>query len=165
MSALAKGSSAPRFELPDLSGGRYTFDGTRNVVLAFFKISCPTCQYTFPFLERLYQNKVKGHESAIELVGISQDDAASTRDFIGRYGITFPVLLDEAPKYTVSNAYGLTNVPTLYLICGDGGVEWSSVGWSRDDMEDLNARISNLTDATPVPLFQPGDNVVQFKAG
>ena len=53
---LSVGGKAPDFVLPTLSGievslGEMTRSGP--VLLAFFKISCPTCQYTFPFLERL----------------------------------------------------------------------------------------------------------------
>jgi len=47
----------------------------RPVVLAFFKVSCPVCQYAFPFLERLY--KAYGNKN-VALVGVSQDDAKAT---------------------------------------------------------------------------------------
>jgi len=74
------------------------------VVAAFFKISCPVCQFTFPFLERLYQ-RYGGDD--ITFLGISQDDANATAGFTRQYGVTFPLALDEkANGYPASNAYG-----------------------------------------------------------
>jgi peroxiredoxin len=53
---LSAGDRAPDFDLEDLSGGRRTRSDIargKSVVLAFFKASCPVCQFTFPFLERI----------------------------------------------------------------------------------------------------------------
>ena len=52
---------------------------------------------------------------------------------IKEFGITFPILLDEREAYPVSNAYGLTNVPTIFWIAQDGEIEVSSVGWIKAD--------------------------------
>ena len=48
------------------------------VLAAFFKVSCPTCQYTFPFLERIH--KAYG-DRKITIVGISQNDQRDTSRF------------------------------------------------------------------------------------
>ena len=58
----------------------------------------------------------------IAFLGISQDSAKPTKEFADEYGVTFPVLLD-AEGYPASNAYGLTNVPTTFLIDTDGTVK------------------------------------------
>ena len=81
-------------------------------MLAFFKVSCPVCQYAFPFLERLHKAYGK---KGVALVGVSQNDPKETAAFIKEFGVTFPVLLDPHESYPVSNAYGLTNVPTRVL--------------------------------------------------
>src|SRR5207245_7768002 len=78
------------------------------VVAAFFKISCPICQYAFPFLERIY--KAYGKKN-VSIIGISQNNKKDTAGFLREFGITFPILLDDTNTYPVSNAYGLTNVP------------------------------------------------------
>src|SRR6202035_428465 len=57
---LSAGDRAPDFELEDLSGERRTLSGLsggKPVLLAFFKVSCPVCQYAFPFLERMYRGR------------------------------------------------------------------------------------------------------------
>ena len=122
------------------------------VVAAFFKISCPVCQYTFPFLERIY--KAHGGKN-VTIVGVSQNEKKDTAAFIKEYGVTFPVLLDDTDSYPVSNAYGLTNVPTIFWIAPDGEIEISSVGWERKEIEEINrkaAKINGNDAKASVPL-------------
>src|SRR5208282_3629041 len=138
MPALATGTKAPTFDLKTLDGKHFSLTdelARGPVLLAFFKVSCPTCQYAFPFLERLH--KAYQHNS-ITLVGISQNDARDTAAFIKEFGVTFPMLLDDTRSYPVSNAYGLTNVPTLFWIAQDGEIEISSVGWLRKEFDQIN---------------------------
>src|SRR5579859_4188473 len=123
MTALVNGAKAPEFELKTLDGKKFSLyeELARGpVVLAFFKVSCPTCQYAFPFLERL--QKAYGR-NGVSLVGISQNDAKDTKTFLKEFGVTFPILLDDTQTYPVSNSYGLTNVPTIFWIAQDGEIE------------------------------------------
>src|SRR5580765_3637589 len=125
MAALDPGTAAPDFTLPTMDGKQFSLSEALThgpVVLAFFKISCPTCQYAFPFLERIY--KAYGKKN-VTIVGISQNEKKDTALFIREFGVTFPVLLDETHSYPVSNAYGLTNVPTVFWIGQDGEIEIS----------------------------------------
>ena len=120
MAALTVGTSAPDFKLQTMDGKPFSLrDALAQgpVVAAFFKISCPVCQYTFPFLERIY--KVYGGKN-VTIVGISQNQKKDTAAFAKEYGLTFPILLDDTNAYPVSNAYGLTNVPTIFWIAPDG---------------------------------------------
>ena len=58
MPALQEGSKAPDFSLPALDGANFSLQDAlhRGPVLAvFFKVSCPVCQYAFPFFERLHK--------------------------------------------------------------------------------------------------------------
>src|SRR3954469_24206813 len=111
-SMLTAGAKAPDFQLQDLSGQRLSrsviSDG-KPALLAFFKVSCPVCQFTFPFLERMYK---KFGGEGVSFLAISQDDARATKEFARQYGMTFPIALDEK-GYPASNAYGLSMVPTI----------------------------------------------------
>ena len=55
-------------------------------------------------------------------VGVSQNGKKDTLAFLKEYGVTFPVLLDDPDSFAVSNAYGLTNVPTIFWIAQDGTI-------------------------------------------
>jgi peroxiredoxin len=168
MAALPAGTKAPDFSLPALSlgkdGGEFSLHAAIQkgpVLAAFFKVSCPTCQYAFPYLERLH--KAHGGKK-ITVIGISQNNQSDTAAFLKEYGITFPTLLDDPNGYAVSNAYGLTNVPTLFLIGQDGQIEITSVGWVKQEVEDINRKLA-AAQQTPPLIFQPGEDVRDFRAG
>ncbi len=118
-----------------------------------YKVSCPVCQLTFPFLERLAKN------DAVRVIGISQDDAKSTTAFNERFAVTFPTLLDEAKEgYPVSNGFGISAVPTVFVVETDGKISKTIEGFSKRDLEDVGNRVH-------VKPFRPDEYVPEFKAG
>ncbi|MGA7907184.1 MAG: TlpA disulfide reductase family protein [Candidatus Sulfotelmatobacter sp.] len=165
MAALTAGAKAPVFELKAMDGKRFVLRdelARGPVVLAFFKVSCPTCQYTFPFLERLHQAY---RQKNVKLVGVSQNNPKDTAAFTKEFGVTFPVLLDDTEKYPVSNAYGLTNVPTIFWIAQDGEIEVSSVGWVKADFTEISRKMAEAGKTAPAAVFKPGEDVRDFRAG
>ena len=147
---LEAGAKAPEFRLAQLDGGELSLAeivARGPALLAFFKISCPVCQLTFPFLERVHQ------AGSLPVYGISQDDAKDTRDFAQRYGVAFPMLLDSKKSgYPASNQYGISSVPTMFRIGRDGAIEQVMLGWRKQEMIALGA-------------VGPGDSVPEWKAG
>ena len=165
MAALTAGVKAPEFELKAMDGKRFVLRhelARSPVVLAFFKVSCPVCQYAFPFLQRL--QRAYGYQ-AVRIVGVSQDDPKHTAAFTKEFGLTFPVLLDDRQAYPVSNAYGLTNVPTVFWIAQDGAIEISSVGWVKADIGEIGGKMAEAGKIAPATVFQPGEDVRDFRAG
>jgi len=164
MTHIVAGNVAPNFSLKSLDNREFSLHSLLQrgpVLAAFFKISCPVCQYTFPFLERLYQRYGSGD---VTFLGISQDDARATRNFASEYGLTFPMLPDD-DGYPVSNAYGLTNVPTVFLIDTDGTVEVSSTGFDKKDLETIAAEFAERRKIALAPLFRPDEVVPANKPG
>ncbi len=165
MAALITGTKAPDFELKAMDGRSFILReelALGPVVLAFFKVSCPTCQYAFPFLERL--ERAYGHKG-VRIIGVSQNNPKETAAFIKEFGVTFPVLLDDTDRYPVSNAYGLTNVPTIFWIAQDGEIEVSSVGWVKAEFSEINRKMAESGKTAPAAVFQPGEDVRDFRAG
>ncbi len=152
---LAAGAVAPEFRLPDVDGVEHSLPdwiAGGPVLLVFYKSTCPVCQLTLPFLERLQGGKLR-------VVAISQDNAKATRDFWKRHGLTFPVLLDEsAAGYPVSNRYGISTVPSLFEVHLDGRIAHAWESWSKADMEALAQRAERA-------LFKPGEQVPVFRPG
>ncbi len=164
MSKIRAGDTAPDFELNDTQGKRVSLREALSrgpVVAAFFKVSCPTCQFTFPFLQRLFQTYGSDHAT---FLAISQDDAADTREFCAEYGVGFTALVDEE-GYPVSNEYGLTNVPTFYLISPSGTVQVDSVGFGKKALEQIAQELARFQGRAAVPLFKPGEVVPDAKPG
>lgn len=165
MAALAAGKTAPDFKLSTLEGKAFSLKDAlaqAPVVLAFFKVSCPTCQYAFPFYERLFRAYKNQH---VTLIGVSQNNADDTAAFAKEFGISFPLLLEDTRSYPVSNAYGLTNVPTLFWIGTDGAIEITSVGWVKPEFEAINRRMAEAGAIATAPMFWPSDDVRDYRAG
>lgn len=162
MVALIKGKKAPPVELVGLDGKRYNLQmaasSTGTVVLVFFKVSCPTCQYALPFVERLHQR----YQSA-NIWGVSQDDAGASASFAQQFKLSFPILLDEGLAATVN--YDLSTVPSIFLVDKNLSVKISSEGFVRDDLEGLNGELAALTQQPIKPLFQARDEVPALKPG
>ena len=164
MTHIDHGNTAPVFSLKDLNGQNYSLPALLEkgpVVAVFFKISCPVCQFTFPFLERLYK---RYGGDGVTFLGISQDDAKTTKKFASEYGVTFPMALDDN-GYSASNAYGLTNVPTIFFIDPDGTVSVVCMGFDKKGFEDIGASLAERKRLAPVALFRPDEKIPAHKPG
>ena len=153
---LTAGARAPEFRLARLDGGEASLhDLIPNgpFLLAFFKISCPVCQMTLPFLSRIHS------PGRLPIYAVSQNDEEDTRYFNREFGVALPTLLDrEENDFAASNAFGLSNVPTMFLIERDGTISRVIEGWVKQDIEAL----AGTAGVTP---FRQGENVPAWKAG
>jgi peroxiredoxin len=166
MTRINAGQAGPGFTLKGLDGKSYSLEALSQrgpVVAAFFKISCPVCQFTFPFLQRLYE---RYGSDEVTFLGISQDDANATTAFAKEYGVTFPMALDEKQNgYPASNSYGLTSVPTIFLIDPDGTVRLSSMGFVKKDLELIAAALAERKKIAPAALFMTNEAVPANRPG
>ena len=161
---IESGHTAPAFSLKALDGKEYSLEKLLErgpAVVAFFKISCPVCQFTFPFLQRLHE-RYAGDGATV--TGVSQDDARDTKEFNQEYGVTFLTLVD-IEGYPASNAYGLTSVPTIFLIAPDGKVKVSCMGFSKSDLEKIASELSLYKKMQAAPLFRTNEIVPAYKPG
>jgi len=158
---LARGARAPEFDLRDPGGERHSLCSLLEggpLLLAFYKVSCPVCQYTLPFLERIHAGAGSANPP-VRIVGISQDDARDTEEFAIEFGLSFPMLLDEADAgFPASNAFGIRTVPSLFLVEPEGSIAVSESGFSKRELEEVGRRAG-------VAPFQPGERVPEQKPG
>ena len=153
---LEAGAKIADFRLQQLAGGEVASGEIFSqgpALLAFFKVNCPVCQLTFPYLERIHSPE------RLSVYGISQNGPEDTRDFQRTYGVTFPMLLDrESSGFRVSNAFGISSVPTLFLVERDGTVSRVIEGWRKSDIAALGIQAG-------VDPFRKGESVPEAKAG
>lgn len=164
MSNIVPGNAAPNFSLTSLEGKEFSLHSALKkgpVVLSFFKVSCPVCKFTFPFLQRVFKQY---GDSEVTFLAVSQDDASASRDFAHEFGITFPVLPD-AEGYPVSNAYGLTSVPTFFLINPDGKVQIASEGFGKAEIEAIADALADRRNLTRAPVFRTDESIPAHKPG
>jgi len=159
----ATGDAPVDFTFRGVDGKDYsTADARRDglLLLAFYKGSCPVCQFTTPYLEKFRAYEGRG----FQVWGVSQDDAAATINYARTYGnVTYPQVLDEGLQATV--AYDLVSVPTLYLLDSGNRILWQASGWNREEMNRVSRLVAErlgvpavtiVEDDDPAPVFRPG---------
>ena len=160
MAALAQGSRAPDFALTDADGEQFHLSSALRsgpVLVTFYKTDCPTCQYGLPFLDRL-AGGLGG--SGATAVAVSQDTPFESERFAASYEFSTRQVFDtEDSGFAVSDAYGLTNVPSTFLIAQDGRIAHTMVSWSKADVEEIAWKLDVS------PPFKPGEDVLPFRPG
>ena len=165
MSALEPSQAAPEFELQGLDGTSYSSRARTpdSLLLAiFFKTTCPTSQFTLPYVERLYRQYPSS--PTVRIWGVSQDGREETMRLAQEYDLTFPILLDTE-DYDVSTQYHLTHVPTIFLIDGNGTIQLTSVGFFKNDWLEISRIIAARLGVEEKSIFLDGENIPRHQYG
>ena len=161
---LTAGKTAPTFQLAATDGKLLSLQaalGKGPVLLAFFKVSCPTCQYTFPFVERLHRQL---QDQGVQIWGIAQDNAQYAAEFAKTFGLTFPIFIDDSP-YKISRQFGLSHVPSIFLIAPEGHIELTSEGFCKSELLAIQKSLAPSHSVAPAALFLPSERVPEYKPG
>ena len=115
------------FALKDLQGRTVKLSDQKGkvVFLNFWATWCPPCREEMPSIERLH-DRVNGKDFIILAVSLDQSDI---RSFVQKGNYTFKILLD--PKGDIGRQYGVTGIPTTFIIDKNGIIKQKAVG-SRD---------------------------------
>ena len=162
---LSEGTQAPDFALPGIDGREYSLSQAlkRGPLLAvFIKTTCPTCDLAMPYLVRLSDTYPR---HGWDLWVVSQSFAESSRRYAERFGVSFPVMVDEPEEWPVSHVYDPPVTPTLFLIGPDGRVEAVSWGFSKADLNDMAARIARYLGEPPKLVAQKDDGNPDARPG
>jgi peroxiredoxin len=151
---LLEGQTAPDVPLTRLDGSVVRLSelaAEGPVLLAFYKDTCPVCQLTLPYLNRIRDGRLK-------VLAIGQDDPARAGRFAREWGIEYETLIDPADRYEASNAFGITHVPAMFAVDAKMKINWASSGFVKVDLEGLEelAGMPVLTAADNVPAAKPG---------
>ncbi len=128
----AKKEMAPDFTLALLDGKTFRFGEHKGkpVLINFFASWCLPCREEMPVLEKIvHEYQPKG----VIFLGIAVDDTEKKmKDFIARYGVTFPVGLDTTA--TVQKSFGLYGIPTTYFIDKNGTINYFHSGAVTEEL-------------------------------
>ncbi len=154
---LQAGERAPTFSLPGLDCTEYEL-ANQPTLLVFFETDCPTCWLTFSYLNKLAARLSKG-----VIIGISQDDEATTKAFVRQLQIHFPVLLDRELK--VSAQYDPRAVPTLFLVDATGQILQTQIAFDKAELNAIAAQLCAITGQETFVLAEPFDGNPGTKPG
>jgi len=140
--------SAPAFTLNDLKGNAVSFSKFRGktVLLNFWATWCEACKEELPSMQRMHEALSK---KGIQIVAVSIDrgNADRVQEYVDKYKLTFPVLLD--PDQQIRKSYFIMGLPTSYLIDPEGKLRGFISGSRQWDDPNLMAVFSSLVHPTP----------------
>jgi cytochrome c biogenesis protein CcmG, thiol:disulfide interchange protein DsbE len=115
-SAPQAGFAAPDFTLKTTDGEEYTLSKFKGsaVLVNLWATWCPPCRAEMPVIEKMYREY---NDQGLVVLAVDmtyQDNPADVAPFIQKYGLTFPILLDETS--VVGEAYQLRSLPSSYFI-------------------------------------------------
>lgn len=127
---IATGDKASDFELVSLEGENVKlsdFHGKR-VILTFWATWCPPCRAEMPDMQKYYEEFGKAGNVVIVSVNVTKTESHPNRvrEFADKYGITFPILLDESSD--VTDRYEVAAYPTSFFIDEQGIICYKKVG-------------------------------------
>jgi peroxiredoxin len=141
--ALKPGAETPGFRLPSLTGGEVDLASHRGqvVLLNFWATWCPPCVAEMPSLERLH--RALGPEGLVVVTVSADEDQEELREFVDRYALTLPVLLDPGGR-TAAADYRTTGYPETFLLDRQGRLLRHYVGPAEWDTPEALAHFRGL---------------------
>jgi thioredoxin-dependent peroxiredoxin len=140
---LPTGSQAPDFTARDEHGGNVTLSGLRgrNVVLVFYPGDDTTVCTTQLCEFRDRWSDAQKHNTLV--FGVNPAGAQSHEKFRSKYGLPFPILVDEGRRIaSLYHCTGWVIRRTVYLIGPDGSICYSVRGKPHVE-EVLRAAVVN----------------------
>jgi peroxiredoxin len=139
---LERGAPAPAFLLPTAAGEEFSYGGEGKrppLLLVFFSVFCDPCRAVLPVVQRI---RAKYGSRGLEAACVSLDGrplGKTVAAFALQEGYTFRVLLDEVDehqRFRVADSYRVTEIPTVYLVDGEGRIALGRAGRIREEEFD-----------------------------
>lgn len=132
------------FTLKDQFGNTHTLSDYKGktIFLNFWATWCPPCRAEMPDIQKLYEAYDTEGDNALIVLGVAGPEIGQegTEEeitaFLEEQGYTYPVLMDTSGE--LFQAYGVSALPTTYMIDRDGNIFGYVSGMlSMDMMENI----------------------------
>jgi peroxiredoxin len=124
------GAPAPDFTLADPDGKSITLSSLKGqvVLINFWATWCDPCEREMPAIQHEFEAR-RGEGFMVLAVDAAETGPtieADIRDYAGKFGLTFPLLLD--PKIVVNDLYRVRGYPTSFFVNREGVIAVEHVG-------------------------------------
>ncbi len=142
--AVEAGAKPPGFDLPGLQGTVNLSDAAGSVVYVDFWASwCGPCRQSFPWMNQLQE---KYRSKGLKIIAVNVDaKSEDARKFLAQNPAEFTVAFDS--KGTTPASYGVSGMPTSFLIGRDGKVIFRHLGFKAADKEVIERQINAALEA------------------
>jgi len=136
--AIRTGEPLPEVVLPSLDGGYISLSNLegRVIVLNFWAAWCAPCSKEIGALNGL----ARVYKNDIAVIGITNDDPRTIRDFIRLQPIAYPVLLDS--QSNIHKRFEVLEIPATFIVDRGGVLRKKYSG--PVDIGELGAVIESL---------------------
>lgn len=111
------------------------------MILNFWATWCPPCRAEMPAMQRIFRDYGDQGLIVMAVNSINQDSIISVGEFIEKYDLSFPILLDN--QGAVADVYQIGSLPTTFFIDGKGVIREIVIGGPMSEAL-LRSRIENL---------------------
>lgn len=136
-SVATQGQAAPDFTLKTADGKEIQLsDYTGHPILInFWATWCPPCEYEMPGIQAAYEKYKDQGLTVLSVNFTAEDKLNDVKNFVSKYQLTFPVLLDQSGDVT-AKMYGMIGLPMSVFISRDGVIRRIEVGGLQEDRVD-----------------------------
>jgi thiol-disulfide isomerase/thioredoxin len=135
-----------------------------GILIDFWATWCVPCRKAMPHMQRLsetYQPAEGQTAGGLRVFGIAIDDAGGkvVKPFYAKLKITYPMLADapsgpsaagiSATAKDMKKAYGVQEIPVVYLIDSTGTITHAHVGFKEEHIAELEAAVKALVGGAP----------------
>ena len=131
-SSLEAKEPVPNFTLSTIDGKDFHFSDYKGkpILINFFASWCLPCREEMPVLEKIVREY---GPKGVVFLGIAVDDTEEKmKDFIAKYGVTFPVGLDKTAA--IQKSFGIYGIPTTYFIDKQGVINYFHSGSVTEEL-------------------------------
>ena len=138
-SAVEPGQTAPSCEVPAWKGATARLKQYQGkvVLLDFWASWCGPCRQSFPLFNQLYK-ELKEKDFVILAVNIDEDQKDALK-FLEEVPVNFAIGFD--PKGKIPELYGLTGMPTSYVIGKNGKIAKIIEGFTPSELVDIKKEV------------------------
>jgi peroxiredoxin len=139
------GDVAPAFSIPNADGKMVSLESLKGkiVLVDFWATWCGPCKAAMPKIQELHE-EFKNDNVVVLGVQVWEPDHAKAQKYMESKKFTYGLLHgDDA----LADAYGLTGIPSIFLIDGEGKILFEATGLSPETEGKLRKAVSDAVAA------------------